>query len=255
MSDLKISIITPSFNQGVFIEKNIISVLNQNYPNFEHIIIDGGSTDTTIEVLKKYPHLKWVSEKDKGQADAVNKGLKMATGDIIGWINSDDYYENNIFEEISAAFNDPKVKWIIGNLYEDYLGNKKKTEIQSPDITYDRLIKNPDILKQPCTFFRRDFILSNGGLNDGFYMVMDFDLWVRLSKKCSPRMSKTFYANFVIHPNQKTSPQNILRQTKELMLILKREKAPVSFRLSLLLRKYKSFLKKKIKSFLLYKHK
>ncbi len=85
----KISVLIPSFNQGKYIEENIQSVLNQNYPNFEHIIIGGGSSDNTVGILKKYPHLIWVSEPDEGQSDALNKGVDMATGDIIGWINSD----------------------------------------------------------------------------------------------------------------------------------------------------------------------
>ena len=85
---MKITILTPSFNQGAFVEKNIQSVMSQDYADFEHIIIDGGSTDNTVDILKKYPHLKWISEPDEGQADALNKGLAMATGDIVGWINS-----------------------------------------------------------------------------------------------------------------------------------------------------------------------
>lgn len=87
---LKISVVTVSFNQGRFIRQNIESVLNQGYTNFEHVIIDGGSTDETISILKEYPHLNWVSEKDKGQSDGLNKGFRKATGEIIVWINSDD---------------------------------------------------------------------------------------------------------------------------------------------------------------------
>lgn len=88
---LKISIITVSFNQGQFIEDNILSVINQNYSNVEHIIIDAGSTDGTLDILKKYDkHLNWVSEPDKGQSEGLNKGFKKATGEIIGWFNSDD---------------------------------------------------------------------------------------------------------------------------------------------------------------------
>ena len=98
---MKISIITPSFNQGKYIEQTILSVLNQSYKNFEHIICDGGSTDGTVDVLKKYKHLIWVSEEDEGQSDALSKALSMSSGDIIGWINSDDYYySDDIFEYV-----------------------------------------------------------------------------------------------------------------------------------------------------------
>ncbi|MBP7435874.1 MAG: glycosyltransferase [Bacteroidales bacterium] len=102
----RVSIITPSYNQGQFIEKTILSVLNQNYHNFEHIIVDGGSIDNTLEILKKYPYLIWISEPDKGQSDTFNKGLKVSSGEIIGWLNSDDMYKQNIFSGIVKYFDE-----------------------------------------------------------------------------------------------------------------------------------------------------
>ncbi len=98
----KISVITPSFNQGVFIEDAVRSVLEQGYPNFEHIIIDNCSTDGTIEILKKYDHLIWISEPDEGQSDALNKGFNLASGDIIGWLNVDEFYMPGAFTYISS---------------------------------------------------------------------------------------------------------------------------------------------------------
>ncbi len=99
----KISVITPSLNQGKFVERCIQSVLNQAYPNFEHIIIDGGSSDETLETLNQYPHLKWVSESDKGQAHAINKGIAMAEGEILAWLNSDDAYTVGAFVAVAEA--------------------------------------------------------------------------------------------------------------------------------------------------------
>ena len=94
---MKISVVTPSYNQGEFIEDAINSVLNQDYDDFEHIIVDGLSTDNTIDILKKYDHLKWVSEEDDGQSDALNKGFKKASSDTICWLNADDYLLNDTF--------------------------------------------------------------------------------------------------------------------------------------------------------------
>src|ERR1700680_5105962 len=111
-----VSVITPSFNQGGYIEQTIQSVLHQDYDPVEHIVIDGGSTDDTVDVLKRYPHLIWLSEKDLGQADALNKGLALARGDIIGWINSDDYYQHNIFHSVVNQFRMTNAQWVIGNL-------------------------------------------------------------------------------------------------------------------------------------------
>ena len=104
MTNLKISIITVSFNQGQYIEDNIKSVLDQNYPDFEHIIIDACSTDNTLSILKQYPHLIWTSEPDKGQSDGLNKGFKKATGDIIVWLNSDDMMCEGAFQTINDFF-------------------------------------------------------------------------------------------------------------------------------------------------------
>jgi len=117
----KISVITPSYNSGKYIEDAINSVLAQNYPNFEHVIADGGSTDNTIEILKKYPHLKWISEPDKGQSDAMNKGFKMSSGEIIVYLNADDFFEHSAFSNIVHAFEkNPDVDMIIGNLKMKY---------------------------------------------------------------------------------------------------------------------------------------
>ena len=122
----KISVITPSYNQGNFIEETIRSVILQNYPNLELIIIDGGSTDNTIEILNKYDLWisYWVSEKDNGQSNAINKGLKIATGQLIGWQNSDDIYFPNAFYEIVKAFNKDRKSSI-------YFGHQAKINYKS----------------------------------------------------------------------------------------------------------------------------
>lgn len=247
---MKISILTPSYNQGQYIENNIQSVLKQQYDNFEHIIIDGGSTDDTVEILKKYPHLKWISETDEGQADALNKGLQMASGEIVGWINSDDYYELNIFEDVISYYRDIKVKWLIGNITSHYTTQQVKIPCVSPDITYAHLLRNPDIVRQQGTFFRKELLKEVGGWEKDFYMVMDYDLWVRIAKKYQPKMVNKNFAYFVWHADQKSSPKNMIRQAREINQILKDNKVSLIKRLPILSKKYyylvKSILKDRL---------
>ena len=249
----RISILTPSYNQGAYIEDNILSVLSQDYPNFEHIIIDGGSTDNTIPILKKYEHLKWVSERDKGQADALNKGLFMATGDIIGWINSDDYYENNALHEAAAIFNNGEINWVIGNITNLYSDTGECVPQKSPRVTYHALIKNPDIVRQQAAFFRKSAIEMVGGWNAGFYMVMDYDLWFRMARFSDPVMINKNWAYYRIHGDQKSSFVNIIRQFREIDHILKKEKLPLPLRLRMKVKKRIYFLKALIKQFLIHK--
>ena len=161
----KISVLTPSYNMGQFIEENILSVLNQNYKNFEHIIIDGGSTDNTVEILKKYPHLKWVSEPDKGQSDAYNKGLKMVTGDLVLCLNADDYLLNNtVFEKVVEAINNTenreKYSAYMGNIYVcnengEYIGKMKN---RNRDYTFDDLLNKLPVVIHPGTFFNHQVL-------------------------------------------------------------------------------------------------
>lgn len=247
---MKISILTPSYNQGAFIEKNIQSVLSQDYSNIEHIVIDGGSNDNTLKILKNHSHLQWVSEPDEGQADALNKGLAMATGDIIGWINSDDYYEKNIFSDVIAYFeNDPSLQWLIGDITLHYTGAGIFKRIKSQKITYENLLKNPDIVTQQGVFFRKEVLNEVGGWNKKLYMVMDFDLWIKIARKYTPKMTHNNYAYFLCHADQKSSPKNTIKQTDEICTILRENSVCRWNRLSLIKKKYFILAKRIIKSF------
>lgn len=113
---MTISIITPSFNQGRFIEDAIQSVIAQGYHDYEHIIIDNCSSDDTLEVLKKYPHIRWISEPDEGQSDALNKGFNMSKGEIIGWLNCDDFYLDGAFEKAAETLADPNIDGVYADL-------------------------------------------------------------------------------------------------------------------------------------------
>ncbi|MBE2260099.1 MAG: glycosyltransferase [Rhodobacteraceae bacterium] len=222
---MKFSIITPSYAQGQYVRQNIESALRQGWADIEHIVVDGGSRDETLETLRSYPHLKWVSEKDEGQADALNKGLSMATGDIVGWINSDDYYVDGIFKKVADVFADPAVQWVIGDisLFDESSG--EVIAMKNPEVSWESLQRNPDIVRQQGTFFRRDFLMQAGGWNKEFFMVMDFDLWVRLAKRSKPVMLREQLAVFRIQKNQKSGLANLHRQTKEVTRVLRREEA------------------------------
>jgi len=241
----KISIITPSFNQGQYIETAIQSVLNQDYPNFEHIIIDGNSSDNTIEIIKGYDHLIWVSECDNGMSDALVKGLQLASGEVIGWLNSDDYYLENIFNDVADSFFDGSL-WITGNLI--YLNEQTKVRRKHIPkvITYNGLIENPDIVKQVSTFYRKSILYEAGWVNIEFKMAMDYDLFVRLSKIEPSKMVNNIFGVFRNHDFQKTSRKNgyvnLYKQIKEINYVLCREKVWFALRLFILRKKLLTFL-------------
>jgi glycosyltransferase involved in cell wall biosynthesis len=252
---LKITILTPSFNQGEYIEQTIKSVMDQNVENVEHIIIDGGSTDTTIATLKRYPHVKWVSERDEGQSDALNKGLQIATGDIIGWINSDDYYEPNIFENVLAHFQDSSVNWIVGNSTDHYEGENQLRKVESTLINYKELLKDPKKTRQPPTFYRAVILNDVHGFNKKLHYVMDYDLWIRLSKISSPKMVSTYYSFFRIHSEQKTKTRTyLIGFIKEIDSVMKGESVSFVKRKLILFKRYKGYIKLLAKTVLVRVH-
>lgn len=200
----KISIVTPSFNQGQFIEEAILSVLNQNYENFEHIIIDGGSTDNTLEILKKYPHLIWVSELDEGQSDAINKGFKMATGDIIGWLNADDLYLPNTFNLACENLKDNNIDAVYGNYrFIDTTGK----------ITRELIPQNPKkwmslfycFIPSTTFFFKREIIDSGIFIDKNLYITMDKEFFAHIFYSgFNIEKINTYFAHFRWHANNKS---------------------------------------------------
>lgn len=181
---LRFSVITPSLNQGRFIEDSIKSVLLQNYPLFEHIIVDGESTDNTIEIIKKYPHLKWISEPDKGQSDALNKGLRIAKGDIICWLNSDDLLCENAFKIVNTFFNENLNKEIvIGDLLNIDENAKLLWRSEAFKVSLNGLLNGSQCVQQPSTFFRRQVFKIIGNFDEGYHYCMDHEFWVRVAKQ------------------------------------------------------------------------
>jgi glycosyltransferase involved in cell wall biosynthesis len=203
----KISIITPSYNQGQFIEETILSILNQNYPNLEFIIIDGGSTDETVDVIKKYEKqlTYWVSEKDNGQTHAINKGFKLATGDIIAWINSDDLYCDGALHIVADFFQkNTEAQAVVGN--ELFMNADGKVYIRKhPNIS--RWLEKNCMMSvcQPSTFLRRDVLENAGYLKEEYIMMMDAEWYCRINRTSPFHVINNDLSMFRFHVDSKSS--------------------------------------------------
>ena len=183
---LKVSIIMTSYNQGRFLERSILSILNQNYPNLEFIIIDGGSTDESAGIIKKYEKYLayWISEKDKGQSDGLNKGFRMATGEIIGGQNSDDIYLPGVLSAAAGFFKkNPDADIIFGNRFDidendNITGESKFTKFSRIVYQYDGIS-----LGSQSTFWRKDLFAKIGYLDTGLHLAMDYEFFLRAAAK------------------------------------------------------------------------
>ncbi|UUX91806.1 glycosyltransferase family 2 protein [Methanoplanus endosymbiosus] len=182
-SNPKITIITPSFNQGEFIEETILSVLNQNYPNLEYIIIDGGSTDSSVDIIKKYGKKLeyWVSEPDGGQTDAIKKGCNMATGDIIGYLNSDDlYYPNSLMEVADYFRKNPDIVMVYGDALHINREGSLMSVIHTGQIDLQNYLSNLFYIPQPAVFFRTCVFDEIGYFDISYHLAMDKEYWTRI---------------------------------------------------------------------------
>lgn len=212
-----VSIITPSYNQGKFIKETIQSVLTQDYPNVEYIVVDGGSTDNTVEILKKYEgRLRWVSEPDKGQSDAINKGFAMASGSIIAWLNSDDTYLPGTISRVVDFFCSRQgISIAYGKTYFTDVEGEVIGKYPTGPFDYKRLAVF-NFICQPAVFFREEVLKETGNIDISLHYVMDYDLWIRMAGKFKFYYLPEFLATYRLHEESKTiSPAAALANHEE----------------------------------------
>ena len=204
----RITIVTPSYNQCDFLEETIRSVLLQGYPNLEYIIMDGGSSDGSVDILRQYsPWLSfWVSEPDNGQADAINRGFAQATGDIVAWLNSDDTYEPETLHTIAEIFRrNIDIELVHGEgWYMDTTSKRLRPCRFVKDTVSLRYIVNRDPILQPATFWRRELWKNVGDLDESMYWVFDWDWFIRAYRQTKFHYVPYFFANYRVHPAAKT---------------------------------------------------
>ena len=208
----KISIVTPSYNQGKYIEQTILSVLDQQYPNLEYIIIDGGSSDNSVEIIRKYESRisYWVSEKDDGQTDAINKGFEKCTGDIFNWINSDDYFEPDTFFKLSRYFTEnPGMNVLCGKEWGFNNEHPDEKILHPGSVVSSNIFETIriGIVDQPCTFYRKVCIGNFFPLNKSLRYVMDKQLWWSYLLKFGQGQIycvNEVFTHFRLHPQSKS---------------------------------------------------
>lgn len=202
-----ISIITPSYQQGIFIEETIRSIVNQNYTNLEHIIIDGGSSDQSVEIIRKYEDSLsyWVSERDDGQTDAINKGFRIANSEIITWINSDDILTPGALNAIGSFFRDnPTIQVVYGDGIAIDKEGKKLFVRRSKVFDLEWFIRT-DFVIQPSGFFRHSFLKQMNYLDENLHYAMDTDIFLRMALHSTPQYIPLVLSGYRIHQEAKTS--------------------------------------------------
>lgn len=220
---LKISIVTPSYNQGAFIEETIRSVLLQNYPNLEYVVIDGGSTDESVEIIRKYEKwiTYWLSEKDKGQSNAINKGFQFVTGDILAWINSDDFYEKSSLGHVATNWISNSPHLLVGIGHKVNLDRKIIYSPHPKKVTYDSILHwmEGNNFMQPAAFFSKQAWKNCGPLNEDFHFCMDVDLWLKITQKYPASTLNETLAYAYTHPNAKTTAYKARMKMETSLLI------------------------------------
>lgn len=223
MEKTLVSVVTPSYNQAAFIEETILSVKDQDCPNLEHIVVDGGSTDGTLDILRRFEreyNLRWISEKDRGQTEALNKGFRMAQGAVIGWLNSDDTYLPGTVSKAIEQFNQhDHVGWVYGDgCWVDESGDILRVWKSRP-FDLGALVRGPYYIVQPTIFFRRELFSRIGFLNEALDYTMDTEFVFRLGLASEASYIPQILATRRLHSGAKSA--NRTPFAKEYITILK----------------------------------
>ncbi|WP_127578824.1 glycosyltransferase family 2 protein [Paenibacillus koleovorans] len=207
-----VTIVTPSYQQAGYIRETIESIWSQNYPNLEHLVIDGGSTDGTVEILKHYarkePRFRYVSEKDRGQSHALNKGLAMAKGSVIGWLNSDDtYHPQAIARAVKALVEHPEYGAVYGRAMYTDAGNRPLSPYPVDKKIGRARLFDVCTICQPAVFFRKSVLEKTGPIDESLQFCMDYELWMRIAKQAKLGFIDAMLANSRLHEEAKTVKQ------------------------------------------------
>ncbi len=206
-----ISIVTPSYNQGQFIRETITSVLGQSYPHLELWVMDGGSSDNTVETLRSFegdPRFRWVSERDRGQSDAINKGLACCTGEVFAWLNSDDVLLPNALTMVANTWkqlHEPAILYGLARYIDQHGQDLGSCPHQSPSLTVNAMLRMHSIPIQPATFAPTAAVRELGGVDESLHFTMDFDLWIRLAQQLPFHHIPYELAFYRLHDSSKTS--------------------------------------------------
>jgi glycosyltransferase involved in cell wall biosynthesis len=226
----RISLVTPSFQQVGFIERTLRSVLDQGYPHLEYIVLDGGSTDGTVEILRKYESqlAYWHSKKDAGQSAAINEGLRIAKGEILGWLNSDDTLAPDALWRIGERYaREHDVDLIYGHTWViDEHDRTLRRLISIPTNADELTLYTPNLFSQPGTTWRRRLHDRIGYLDESLHYVMDCDFWIRAARGGKMRCVPVHLGNLRVHGATKTSNQAAMRTEMAQMLARYRERSP-----------------------------